>query len=133
MLCDRCGERLIEIDRYGERLTGCIECNRWSSDKSAFVVQPTVEDFEALRGIRNEANVKKRRPPKRAPECPAPGYDYIFFSEHALFAASHTPPAFSQSAWVFAVVTSPAKAGPVTATATARATKEIRAFIAFSP
>src|SRR5262245_25780703 len=48
---------------------------------------------------------------------PVPEYDYIFFSEHALLAASHTPPAFSQSAWVFAVVTSPAKAGPVTATA----------------
>jgi hypothetical protein len=38
MQCDRCGERLIEIDRYGERLTGCIECNRWSSNRSPFVV-----------------------------------------------------------------------------------------------
>src|SRR5262245_40983936 len=43
------------------------------------------------------------------------------------------PPAFSQSAWVFAEVTSPAKAGPVTATATARAAKVIRAFIGVSP
>src|SRR5262245_485698 len=83
--------------------------------------------------IPNYGTHEKRRPPKRAPEVPVPEYDYIFFSEHALFAASHTPPAFSQSAWVFAVVTSPAKAGPVTATATARATNEIRAFIAFSP
>jgi nitronate monooxygenase len=24
MLCDRCKERLIEIDHYGERLTGCL-------------------------------------------------------------------------------------------------------------
>ena len=49
MRCDRCGERLLEIDRYGERLTGCIECNRWSSSKGAFVVELSVEDFEALR------------------------------------------------------------------------------------
>ena len=26
--------RFIEIDRYGERLTGCIECNRWSGTKA---------------------------------------------------------------------------------------------------
>src|SRR5262245_66424197 len=63
---------------------------------------------------------------------PVPEYDYIFFSEHLLAAASHAPPAFSQSAWVFAVVTSPAKAGPVTARATATATIETRAFMALS-
>src|SRR5262245_21789565 len=49
--------------------------------------------------------------------------NYIFFSEHARFATSHMPPAFSQSAWVLAVVTSPAKAGPVTAMATAIANR----------
>jgi hypothetical protein len=27
--CDRCKRPLIEIDHYGERLTGCIECNTW--------------------------------------------------------------------------------------------------------
>jgi hypothetical protein len=59
MQCDRCGERLIEIDRYGERLTGCIECNRWSSKQSAFVVELSVEDFEALRGI--EVNGRQAR------------------------------------------------------------------------
>ena len=51
MHCDRCGERLIEIDRYGERLTGCIECNCWNSSRSAFTIELSVEDFEALRGI----------------------------------------------------------------------------------
>ena len=51
MHCDRCGERLIEIDRYGERLTGCVECNRWSSSRSAFVVELSIEDFEALLGL----------------------------------------------------------------------------------
>jgi hypothetical protein len=52
MRCDRCGGRLIEIDRYGERLTGCIECNRWSSNQSAFVVELSIEDGEALRQAR---------------------------------------------------------------------------------
>ena len=51
MHCDRCGERLIEIDRYGERLIGCVECNGWNSSRSAFSIELSVEDFEALRGI----------------------------------------------------------------------------------
>src|SRR5262249_7015880 len=38
-------------------------------------------------------------------------YAYIFFSEQVLVAASHIPPAFLQSASVFAAVTSAAKAG----------------------
>jgi hypothetical protein len=51
MQCDRCGDRFIEIDRYGERLTGCTECNRWISDKCAFVVELSIEDFESLRNL----------------------------------------------------------------------------------
>ena len=48
MQCDRCGERLIDIDRYGERLIGCVECNLWSSSKTAFVVELSIEDFGVL-------------------------------------------------------------------------------------
>jgi len=58
MLCDRCEHKLIEIDRDGERLTGCIECNCWRiecncwrGDKSAFVVKLSVQNFAALRGL----------------------------------------------------------------------------------
>ena len=51
MQCDRCGERLVVIDRRGERLTGCMECNCWRGDKSAFIVELSVEDFAALRGL----------------------------------------------------------------------------------
>ena len=51
MMCEVCGECHIEIDRYNERLTGCIECNRWRSTKSAFVVELSVDDFEALRRL----------------------------------------------------------------------------------
>jgi hypothetical protein len=32
-VCDRCNSPLIEIDHYGERLTGCIECNNWRIDR----------------------------------------------------------------------------------------------------
>jgi hypothetical protein len=56
---------------------------------------------------------------------------YIFFSEQMLVLASHTPPAFWQSASVFAAVTSPAKAGPVKASARVIANIEMRAFMTF--
>ena len=51
MLCDRCEHPLIEIDHYGERLKGCLQCNCWKGDKSAFIVELSVEDFEALRDL----------------------------------------------------------------------------------
>ena len=51
MLCDHYGDNLIDIDRNGERLTGCVACNCWRSDKSAFIVGVSVEDIQALRGL----------------------------------------------------------------------------------
>jgi hypothetical protein len=54
MLCDSCGEQLIEIDRYGERLTGCVECNQWLSERRAFVVELSVEDVEVLRSAQRK-------------------------------------------------------------------------------
>ena len=57
MLCDRCDQPLIEIDRYGERLIGCIECNCWRGSKSAFIVELSVEDIQALR------EAERERPP----------------------------------------------------------------------
>jgi hypothetical protein len=44
---------LIEIDHYGERLVGCIECNRWRwpGSESVSMALPK-EDIEALRGVR---------------------------------------------------------------------------------
>jgi hypothetical protein len=62
MQCDRCGERLIEIDRYGERLTGCIKCNRWSTDKCAYVVELSVEDFAALETLSQMVGKRGARP-----------------------------------------------------------------------
>src|SRR5215813_8629727 len=51
-VCDRCDATLIEIDHYGDRLKGCIECNIWCGGKNAFVVELSVEDIEALRVVR---------------------------------------------------------------------------------
>jgi hypothetical protein len=51
--CDRCGSPLIQIDHYGDRLIGCLACNRWQGDKHAFTVALEVEDWEALGKLRN--------------------------------------------------------------------------------
>jgi hypothetical protein len=32
--CNFCGLPVIEIDHYGERLIGCVDCNRWSWEGS---------------------------------------------------------------------------------------------------
>lgn len=53
--CDRCGSPLIQIDRYGDRLTGCLACNLWRGDTHAFIVELAVEDWEALGKLRNSA------------------------------------------------------------------------------
>src|SRR6476660_7672535 len=80
----------------------------------------------------------KGRRPKPTPlirQCASEGRGYGFFAPHVLVAASHTPPAFVQSASVLAAVGSPApaKAGPVKANARARASIETRPFMAFLP
>ena len=49
MTCERCQQLLIEIERYGDRLIGCVECNCWQSNKSAFIVDLSVGDIQALR------------------------------------------------------------------------------------
>jgi hypothetical protein len=49
-ICDKCGERLIEIDYYGERLTGCVGCNKWGrlGDKNR-VLELKEDDLAAVR------------------------------------------------------------------------------------
>ena len=42
--CPRCNGPLIEIDRFGERLVGCIECNRWTWPDSGGVLMALPED-----------------------------------------------------------------------------------------
>lgn len=52
--CKTCGHPIIEIDYYGERLFGCIECNRWSSRGSKRLsLKMPEEDLGALQTIRD--------------------------------------------------------------------------------
>jgi hypothetical protein len=48
--CPRCNGPMIEIDRFGERLVGCVECNLWTWPTSENVSMALPEeDIEALR------------------------------------------------------------------------------------
>jgi hypothetical protein len=55
--CSLCSVPLIEIDAYGERLRGCLSCNRWRvvTTSEAFATgewrQLPEEDIAALRGL----------------------------------------------------------------------------------
>jgi hypothetical protein len=60
-LCSRCDALLIEIDFYGARLVGCIECNRWTRDGWLFIHLPE-EDLEALRSSLKEGDDQERSP-----------------------------------------------------------------------
>jgi hypothetical protein len=48
--CAGCNRPLIEIDHCGERLIGCVRCNRWGwqPDKPLFMELPE-EDIRAIR------------------------------------------------------------------------------------
>jgi hypothetical protein len=48
--CPRCHGPRIEIDRFGERLIGCVVCNLWTWPSSPNVSMALPElDLEALR------------------------------------------------------------------------------------
>lgn len=52
--CDHCKRPIIEIDHYGERLIGCIECNRWSwRGSNRLFMELADEDLRALQEIRS--------------------------------------------------------------------------------
>ena len=51
--CPHCHRPLIAIDHYGERLIGCIECNRWGRPgDDTLPMQLCEDDLEALRVAR---------------------------------------------------------------------------------
>ena len=53
MNCPYCQSPLIEIDYYGERLTGCLDCNRWGKPGHKTLVMELLEDdLTALRASR---------------------------------------------------------------------------------
>jgi hypothetical protein len=48
--CRYCNRRLMSIDHYGEKLIGCIDCNRWGRpDDKNLVMKLLEDDLEALR------------------------------------------------------------------------------------
>jgi hypothetical protein len=47
--CKRCDRPLVEIDNYGERLLGCIECNRWTWRGSKRLIKLPEGDVQALK------------------------------------------------------------------------------------
>ena len=47
--CKQCNQPLVEIDNYGERLLGCIECNRWTWRGSKRLIELPEADIEALK------------------------------------------------------------------------------------
>jgi hypothetical protein len=50
--CPHCKGQLVEIDHYGERLIGCIECNQWSwRGGKSLVIELPQNDLEALRAF----------------------------------------------------------------------------------
>jgi len=51
--CKQCNQPLVEIDYYGERLVGCIECNRWGKPGDKTLVMELLEDnLAAVRASR---------------------------------------------------------------------------------
>jgi hypothetical protein len=54
LTCPACGEPLVQIDNYGERLVGCLNCNVWGAPGSERVRKLPPEDVEALRSMRRQ-------------------------------------------------------------------------------
>jgi hypothetical protein len=52
--CKQCNQPLVEIDNYGERLVGCIECNRWTWRGSKTLIELPEADLEALKAVNKE-------------------------------------------------------------------------------
>jgi hypothetical protein len=49
--CTECKQLLIEIDNRGQRLRGCLTCNKWR-DGQGNQVKLSVEDLAALHALR---------------------------------------------------------------------------------
>jgi hypothetical protein len=54
-VCPYCHGPLMEIDYYGERLVGCLACNRWGKPGDQNLVELMDEDLDALRKLRGLA------------------------------------------------------------------------------
>lgn len=46
--CHNCGQPLIEIEKRGQQLVGCLTCNLWAASDSARWKRLSEEDLRAL-------------------------------------------------------------------------------------
>jgi hypothetical protein len=58
--CERCKLRLVELDAYGERLRGCLGCNRWHVLSTGEWRQLPEDDIAALRGLGSSWRCQRR-------------------------------------------------------------------------
>jgi hypothetical protein len=56
-----CHRPLIEIDHFGERVIGCLDCNRWGKPGDDTLVQLLEDDLEALRAEMGASLKRKAR------------------------------------------------------------------------
>lgn len=49
--CKQCNQPLVEIDHWGERLTGCPKCNRWKASTGEWC-RLAPDDIMALRALK---------------------------------------------------------------------------------
>ena len=63
-----CNHPRVEIDAWGERLHGCIQCNQWMNIDGEWLRLPE-QDIAALRGLdwRRSNTLESREHTKEAP------------------------------------------------------------------
>jgi hypothetical protein len=105
------------------------------SDDITVMAPPWTSMLKLTSGIDAAHTGKKGHRPKPTPlgNLARRKVSYIFFSSQILVVAFQVPWAATQSASFFAFDTSPANAGPVTASAMAIANVEMSIFMGFSP
>jgi hypothetical protein len=54
--CKQCNQPLVELDNYGERLVGCIKCNRWTWRGGKQLIELPEPDLEALKAVPSGVN-----------------------------------------------------------------------------
>ena len=58
--CERRGGKLVEIDHWRERLTGCPKCNRWQASTGEWcrLAPDDIVALRALKATKTEAESK---------------------------------------------------------------------------
>jgi hypothetical protein len=60
--CKQCDQPLVEIDNWGQRLTGCLTCNLWQADtgESCRLAPDDIVALRSLKAIKIEAGDEKQ-------------------------------------------------------------------------